>query len=132
MTWQDLETQTFQKLVKNLFKVHSWLTYRWKSAWFSWYFHTFHENAEGVIFNSRVPTTAKTICEVVLFKYVLTNTKKKLEFNYFTTKLIVFLRIMDMDLAKFDGHGWKEKVCSVYILLSCDKNPLNIFFFKNV
>ena len=45
----DLETRGVLEHILSFFKVHPWLTYGWKSVRFWWYFHTFHENAEGVL-----------------------------------------------------------------------------------
>ena len=70
----DPETQGVQELILSLFKVHSWLTYGWKSVRFWWYFHTFHENGEEVLLKIRLKTPTKTILEAVLFMYLLTNT----------------------------------------------------------
>ena len=46
LTWHDPEAQGVQELILDLFRVHSWLTYGWKSVQFWWYFHTCHENGD--------------------------------------------------------------------------------------
>ena len=53
LPWHDPQTKGVQELILSLFKVHSWLTYEWKSVRFWWYFHSFHENAEGVLLKIR-------------------------------------------------------------------------------
>ena len=70
----DPETQGVQELILDLFKVHSWLTYRRKSVRFWWYFYAFHENGHEVLFKIRLQTPIKTILEAVLFMYLLANT----------------------------------------------------------
>ena len=72
--WHDPDTQGVQELILSLFKVHSWLTYGWRSVLFWWYFHTFHENGDGVLLKIRLKAPTKTILEAVLFMYLLTNT----------------------------------------------------------
>ena len=74
LAWHDPETPGVQELILSLFKVHSWLTYGWKSVRFWWYFHTFHENGDEVMLKIRLKTPTKIILEAVLFMYLLTNT----------------------------------------------------------
>ena len=74
LAWHDPETPGVQELILSLFKVHSWLTYGWKSVRFWWYLHTFHENGDGFLFKIRLKTPIKTILEAHLFMYLLTNT----------------------------------------------------------
>ena len=54
LAWQDPENWALQILILNLLKVLSWLTYGWKSLRFWWYFHTFHENEDGVLLKIRL------------------------------------------------------------------------------
>ena len=70
----DPETQGVQELILDLFKVHSWLTYGWKSVPFWWRFYNFHENGDEVLLTIRLQTPTKTILGAVLFMYLLTNT----------------------------------------------------------
>ena len=83
LAWHDPKTQGVQELILGLFKVHSQLTYGWKSIRFWWYFHTFHENGDEVLLKFRLKTPTKTILGVVLFMYLLTNTKiARIQFFY--------------------------------------------------
>ena len=50
------------------------LAYGWKNVRLWWYFHTFHENWDGVLLKIRLKTPTKIILEAVLFMYILTNT----------------------------------------------------------
>ena len=109
LAWHDPETQGVQELILDLFKVHSWLTYGWRSVRFWWYFDTFHENGDEVVLKIRLQTPTKTILEAVLFMYLLTN-PKLLGFNFFMTQHVVVLLIMDMESAKSDVNGPKNKV----------------------
>ena len=68
--WDPRDPGTYSRF----FKVHSWLTYGWKSVWFWWYFHTFHENGDEVLITIKLQTPTKTILGAVLFMYLLTNT----------------------------------------------------------
>ena len=45
----------------NWFRVHSWLSYGWKTVWFWCYFHSFHENEEQVMLKIWLLQPAHTI-----------------------------------------------------------------------
>ena len=74
LAWHAPETQGIQDVILDLLKVHSWLTYWWKSVQFWWYFHSFHENWDEVLLKIRLQTPTKTIGGAVLIIYLLTNT----------------------------------------------------------
>ena len=57
LAFHDPETRGVQELILSLFEIRSWLTYGWKSVIFWWYFHTFHENGDGVLLKIRLKNT---------------------------------------------------------------------------
>ena len=71
---QDPETWYLKELIKKKLKGHSWSNYGWKTIRLLWYFRTFHEKEEGVLFNIRFLQPTQTILEDVPFIYALTNT----------------------------------------------------------
>ena len=61
LAWHDPETQRVQELILSLFKVHSFLTYGWKSVEFWWYFDSFCEHMLfWRVFSSCIPYKIQT------------------------------------------------------------------------
>ena len=75
--WTSILDVSFWKSLLNVTLRHhfwmSWLTCGWESVKFGWYFHTFHENGDGVLLKIKPKTPTKKL-ETVLFTYLLTNT----------------------------------------------------------
>ena len=100
-----LRPKASRNLNFNYFKVHSWLTYGWKtvSLFFILYFHTFHKNTEGVLFKITLSTPISIVLDGVLFIYAFTNTNTSEIFVLLLLDQIFFVRVI-VDILSANSH----------------------------
>ena len=105
-------TLLFQFILKN----HFCLSYEWETVIFCCHIHTFHENAEGVLFKIGLKTLTQTLLDGVLFinalrnKYLGRILKKIQNIFFFIWAVFGILSVKSV------VNGLKEKVCFVATL----------------